>query len=223
MSFKPVYFFATLLLLFVIGGTSLRAQDLMKNFTVVNKGGANYVNWTFDYNGVKLIGIQRSRDSANYYATIGHATHPAQKENQYIDKKPVAGANYYRLFIMFTNGAYVFTKPTKIVLTPATLSNSESQGPVSFQPSIFVYTNPDGNVNISIADAKNNDYTIRFYSADNRFLFEVNKINKPLLILDKSNFLHSGWFHYELYRNGQIYEKWKFFIPEAGNKNNDSD
>ncbi len=214
MPFKPAYIpTAFLFFLCMLVASALKGQDLLKTFTVVNKGGQNEISWVFDYNGVKLVGIQRSRDSANYYATIGHATHPAQKENHFVDKKPLAGNNYYRLFIMFTNGAYVFTHPTKIELQPATLSNS--QGPVSFQPSIFVYTNPDGNVNISIADAKSNDYTIRFYSADNRFLFEVNKIEKPLLILDKSNFLHSGWFHYELYKNGKIYEKWKFFIPDS--------
>lgn len=216
MPFKPAPITVCMLLLFIAGVSVVKGQELLKSFTVINKGGKNEVNWVFDYNNVKLIGIQRSRDSLNYYSTIGHATHPELKENHYVDTKPVPGSNYYRLFIMLSNGSYFFTHSTKIVLLPATLSNSATNAPVSFQPSIFVYTNPDGNVNISIADAGKSHYTIRFYDAANHFLFEVNKIEKPLLVLDKANFLHSGWFHYELYKDGKIYEKWKFFISGSG-------
>lgn len=206
---------AVFTLFFLFSAVSLACgQDLLSSLTVINKGGENQVNWVFSesYNqSVKSIGIQRSQDSATYYATIGQAAAPTRNQNHYVDGSPVAGSNFYRLFILFKDGSYAFSRPTKIILLPATLSNS-GRHPVSFQPSIFVYTNADDNVNISIADAEKNNYTIRFYDAADRFLFEVNDIKKPLLIVDKANFLHSGWFHYELYKNGKIFEKWKFFI-----------
>ncbi len=191
-------------------------QDLLNSLTVINKGGKNHINWVFNENynqSVKSIGIQRSQDSTTYYSTIGQASSPVKNQNHYVDNNPVAGSNFYRLFMLFKDGSYAFSRAAKIILLPATLSNSGTH-PVSFQPSIFVYTNADDNVNISIADAEQNNYTIRFYDAADRFLFEINDIKKPLLIVDKANFLHSGWFHYELYKNGKIFEKWKFFIAQ---------
>lgn len=197
-------------------GTSFSAlsQALLPNITITNQGGKNYISWKSDYDQIKLIGIQRSRDSLTNYATIGHADEPNKKTNTYIDKKPFAGKNFYRLFIVLTNGSYFFSNPAGITLTPATLSTTNSNRPMAFQPSIFVYTNPDGNVNISLAHASSNQYSIRFYDAQDHFLFEVKDIKKPFLILDKSNFLRSGWYHYELYENGKIKEKWKFYIAD---------
>jgi len=32
--------------------------------------------------------------------------------------------------------------------------------------------------------------------------------------LDKANFLHAGWFRFELYENGQLKEKHRFYIPK---------
>ena len=191
-------------------------QDLFDSFTVLNKGGQNYVSWEFKNEkgqNVKRIGIQRSKDSI-VFSTIGHADNPSFNRNEFVDKKPPPGANYYRLFIFFKDGSYAFSGARKIILIPSTLSNSRVNIPVSFQPSIFVYTNPEGNVNISIADAKKNDYTIRFYDDAGQFLFEINEIKKSLLIIDKVNFLHSGWFHFKLYRNGEIFEEWKFHISD---------
>lgn len=214
----PGTYFQTLvitLFLFISATSIASGQKLLNSFTVLNKGGNNYVNWTFNEGysqAVKRIGIQRSKDSASYYATIGHATLSTKKENHYIDDEPVTGSNFYRLFILFKDGSYAFSHSAKIVLLPATLSNS-GKHPVSFQPSIFVYSNPDGNVNISIADVKKNDYTIRFYDVTDHFLFEISDIEKSLLIVDKVNFLHAGWFHYKLYKNGKIFESWKFYIP----------
>ena len=214
---KPLHALCITCSLLLITLLASAQQDLLYSFTVINKGGQNEVNWTFNDNAnpslIKRIGIQRAMDSLGNYATIGHAGVAQKKTNQFVDKKPTAGSNYYRLFIFYKDGQYAFSKSAKIILLPATLSNS-GQTAVSFQPSIFVYSNRDGNVNISIADAAKADYTIRFYDAADRFLFEIDKIDKPLLIVDKTNFLHAGWFHYELYKDGKIFEKWKFFIAD---------
>jgi hypothetical protein len=210
-------FLIKLVLLFIFTvGYSLTAlsQALLPNITITNQGGKNHISWRSGYDHIKLIGIQRSRDSLVNYATIGHASDPNKKTNTYIDKKPFSGKNFYRLFIVLTNGSYFFSNPAGITLTPATLSTTNSNRPMAFQPSIFVYTNPDGNVNISLAHASTNQYSIRFFDDQDHFLFEITDIKKPFLILDKSNFLRSGWYHFELYENGKIKEKWKFYIAD---------
>jgi len=83
-----------------------------------------------------------------------------------------------------------------------------------YKPSIFVYTSKDGNISIVLPDAMVKSYSIKFFEEDNSPLFEVKQIKEASLVLDKANFLHSGWFRFELYEDGKLKEKNKFFIPK---------
>lgn len=204
------------LLLCLIGGIQAFSQALLPNITVYNKNGKTYISWTSGYAGIKQIGVQRSRDSIYNYATIGYASQPNKKVNEFIDTKAPPGKNYYRLFILMTNNSYFFSNPSLVKLEPVTLQEPAvtTTKNLAFQPSIFVYTNPDGNVNISLAHAPAEQYDIRFYDDKDHFLFSLKDIKKPFLILDKSNFLQAGWYHFELFENGKVKEKWKFYIGD---------
>lgn len=81
-------------------------------------------------------------------------------------------------------------------------------------PTYRIATNRDGNIRINLKDFDNKRYSIKFYEEDETFLFELNKIGSALLILDKSNFHHSGWFIYELFDDGILVEKHRFLIPK---------
>lgn len=72
----------------------------------------------------------------------------------------------------------------------------------------------DGQVQINLKDFQEKTYTIKFFEDDDSFLFEIKTITEATLILDKSNFYHSGWFKSELYENGKMIEKNRFFIPK---------
>lgn len=197
---------------------SVNAQALLPNITVVSRSGKNYLSWRSGYDGVKQIGVQRSQDSLFNYATIGHAENPDKKVNSFVDTRPHPGKNFYRLFVLLSNNSYFFTNPTSLSLEPSTLVGPSENVPQAFSPSVFVYTNADGNVNISLAQAGAHRYSVRFFDAENHFLFEISDIHKSLLILDKINFLRVGWYHYELYEDGKIKEKWKFYIADAVDK-----
>jgi hypothetical protein len=195
------------------------SQTLLPHISVYYENGKNHITWISSYTGIKQIGVQRSQDSLVNYATIGYAKNPGKKENEYVDAHAVAGKNYYRLFILMDNNAYFFSDPATISMKPVTLKTQPPPSvPQVFSPSIFVYTNADGNVNISLAGAPESHYDIRFFDSDDHFLFAIRDIRKPLLILDKSNFLRAGWYHYELYENGKIKEKWKFYIGDSVDK-----
>lgn len=209
---------ALLVFLFTVTAFSANAQALLPNITVVSRNGKNYLSWRSGYSGVKQIGVQRSQDSLFNYATIGHAANPGKKVNSFVDSRPRPGKNFYRLFVLLSNNSYFFTNPTSLSLVPATLEGPPPNTPQAFSPSIFVYTNADGNVNISLTRAGQKKYSIRFFDGDNHFLFEIADIGKPLLILDKTNFMRAGWYHYELYEDGKIKEKWKFYISDAVEK-----
>lgn len=204
------------LLFFLIPNQSF-AQALLPNITVANKNGKNILTWNSPYNNIRQIGVQRSQDSLFNYATIGFVHRPDTKVNSYTDERPSGGTNFYRLFVQLSSGTYFYTNPVKSVFQALASSSSSGGGAGSavggFIPSLFVYTNPEGNVNISLSDAAVNNYHIRFYDASGKKVFEIDRIRQPLLIIDRSNFLHSGWFSFELFENGKLKEHYRFFIP----------
>ncbi len=81
-------------------------------------------------------------------------------------------------------------------------------------PQYRISANRDGVVKIILNDFNKKKYTIRFYEDDDSFLFEIKDIKEASLMLDKSNFYHSGWFRSELYEDGRLVEKNRFFIPK---------
>ena len=81
-------------------------------------------------------------------------------------------------------------------------------------PVYHIITNSEGLVKIMLSDFNQKKYTIKFFEDDDTFLFEIKEIKDASLLMDKSNFYHSGWFKSELYDNGKLVEKNRFFIPK---------
>ena len=69
---------------------------------------------------------------------------------------------------------------------------------------------------ISLPNADNRKYSVKFFDENNKFLFELNRVKDTYLIIEKVNFLHAGWFFFEIFENGRMIEKNKFFIPKEG-------
>lgn len=87
--------------------------------------------------------------------------------------------------------------------------------PNAYAPSLFVYTHPDGNIRIQVPNrSRLSRYRIRFYEADNIFLFELKNLPAPYFQLDKTNFLHGGWFQFELLEDNRIIEKHKLYLEK---------
>ena len=81
-------------------------------------------------------------------------------------------------------------------------------------PMYRIIANKDGLVRISLTDYDKKKYTIKFFEDDDTFLFELKDIKHASLMLEKSNFYHSGWFKSELYDDEKLVEKNRFFIPK---------
>ena len=82
-----------------------------------------------------------------------------------------------------------------------------------YKASVFVFTARDGNINIFLKDAAVKNYHVAFFETDDTPLMEINNIKDGELIIDKTNFGHSGWFKYELYEDGKLKEKNRLLIP----------
>jgi hypothetical protein len=83
-----------------------------------------------------------------------------------------------------------------------------------YKPSQYVFTGKDGNVMVSLPNVLEKKYDLKFFEEDSTPLFELKEVKESPLTIDKTNFVHGGWFRFELYENGQLKEKHKFFISK---------
>lgn len=90
---------------------SLTAQETLPGITVKNMNGQIIISWVNNYKiPVSNISIQRSFDSLKNYTTVGSVLNPQNIENGYADVKPPYNKMYYRVFVTFEGGTYVFSK-----------------------------------------------------------------------------------------------------------------
>jgi hypothetical protein len=85
-----------------------------------------------------------------------------------------------------------------------------------FTPSGLIFTNREGNLIIALPDANKKKFSLRVFKEDGTPMFNMKNIKEPQLLIDRSNFLHSGWFKYDLYEDERLREQNKFFIPPGG-------
>ena len=244
--------FVGILFCTLISGKVL-AQDTLPKISVILYNGKAIISWKNTYTiQISNINIQRSTDSIKKFVTIGSVLNPMNEENGYVDNKMPTGKIFYRVFIAFEGGNYLFSKsyvPTldtakrtnkeiiefenemiikqraefKLEITPnkkITLSDKKEAlvpvPPPVFVPSKYVFIGKDNNLIIALPNAESKKMSIKFYDENNSFIFELSKINESYLIMEKVNFLHAGWFHFNLYENNNLVEKSKFLIQKEG-------
>ncbi|HWI92603.1 MAG TPA: hypothetical protein VNT20_15105 [Flavisolibacter sp.] len=221
------YSFITLMLL----SSVIFAQDTLPKFTVTNAGPTrNIVGWVNNYGMVKQISVQRSFDSLSNFKTILSVADPNSRQNGFADTKAPSGQMFYRLFVVLGPGQFYFTASKRAQVDSFRLTKNglidKTRDSVSigikpgiprrndFIPSFYVYTNKDGYLFINLPDAEKKKYHIKFYEEDDTFLFELKNVKDPALTLDKTNFMHAGWFKFELYNDEKLVEKNKFYLAK---------
>lgn len=221
-------FLTIILVLLVCLQKTTFAQDTLPNLTVTQLGKKVLVSWNNPYYNATNIMIQRSGDSLKNFKTIGSVLNVAPGINGFTDTKEfIPSDQYYRVFISFEGGSYIFTKShrpgldTLRALPPVEETKViKEEAPIKvkniFIPSKHVYTGKDNNVIISLPDADRNKYSIKIFDETGNFLFELKKISESYLTLDKSNFRHAGLYIFEIYNNKIIIERHKFYIPKDG-------
>lgn len=114
----------------------------------------------------------------------------------------------------FKDSIINYTRDTLYSLTDADVLLRYFNNNVAWAPSPHVYTTTDGYVQIFLSDALQNNYRLRVFDENHKQLFVIQHITQPQLLLDKTDFLHSGWFYFELYENDKLKERNKFYIPK---------
>jgi len=219
-----------LILFFSVFVSFLYAQDTLPAVNIKNFSGKIILSWKNNYpSPLKTISIQRSTDSLKFFSTIGSVLNPANFQNGFVDSKPPNPKMFYRLFIVFENGYYVFSKsakpvvdslkPTKTfpaIISPTPLPTPTPQQVVVpvFVPSKYVFTSKENTVIVCLPDFEKNKYAIKFYDENKNFLFQIKSVTESYLTVEKLNFKHSGWFYFDLFNGEKIIEKSKFFIAK---------
>ena len=213
------------------------AQKILPGITVKNFSGKIIVSWKNEFvTPVSNILIQRSYDSLKNYTSIGSVLNPQSRENGYADINPPYTKMYYRVSVSFEGGSYVISTPVRPVKDiPAGIEDSakitgddsrypwqsnpfadsillsKSKNEITY-PSQRIFTARDNNLVIHLEDAGTKKYTAKFFDEKDSLLFELTRLNDEYLIIEKVNFIHPGWFHFEIYESGKLIEKNKFQI-----------
>lgn len=199
----------------------LVAQDTLPKLSVSNISDHILVSWTNPYVTLTTINIQRSFDSTKNFSTIGSVLDVKNKRNGFIDAKPLSPNMFYRIFLSFEGGTYIFTKSMRPLkdtsrALPDIREFQQSVVNTWFVPSKLIYTGKENNIIIALPDAAKKKYLIKFFEENGAFIFELNRITEPYLTLEKANFLHAGIFDFEIYENGALIEKHKVYVPKDG-------
>jgi hypothetical protein len=197
------------------------AQDTLPRLTVNYVSNNILVSWTNPFTSLTTINIQRSFDSTKNFKTIGSVLDVKNKRNGFVDPNPPSYNMFYRIFLSFEGGTYIFTSSHMPVLDtskvlPSLKSRQQSTAVTGFVPSKRVYTSRDNNVIVNLPEANHKKYVVKFFDENGISMFELNKISETYLTIEKVNFLHAGIFNFEVYEDGILVEKYKFSIAKEG-------
>src|ERR1700676_5074078 len=97
-----------------------KAQDTLPGFTAsLKSNGKVLISWRNAFPAINQISIQRSPDSLRNFTTLITVPDPRIPENGFVDSKANGTKMYYRIFILFPNSKYIFTKSRRAVVEKA--------------------------------------------------------------------------------------------------------
>jgi len=122
----------------------------------------------------------------------------------------------YSLFLKFRDSVYVNTKDSLlamgqniVVLRPYIPKAGE------WRASQYMFTDRFGAINLRLPNAGDKKYALHVYEADGKTqLFFLKHITDADLVINKANFMHAGWFVFELYEDNKLKERNRFYIQK---------
>lgn len=165
----------------------------------------------------RIIDLSKGKDSSRINAPDKIKGAPIVKYNKTIvikTKDSLIGTIYESSVRHFRDSVMSKTRDTLVLKGTDTILIKPFIPKEVYKISTFVFVNKDGNVMVALGDFSKKKYNVRFLELDATELFDLKEIRQPTLIVDKTNFIHAGWFRYELYEDGKLKEKNKLYIPK---------
>jgi hypothetical protein len=111
---RPSAFLILLFFSCLFFAPATKAQPVLPDMIGATQDGMNVLTWTCQYDGIKSIAVQRSRDSVFNFVTIGYVKDLAKGPQAFIDGHPQPGANWYRLYIVFNSNLTWYSNYLKL-------------------------------------------------------------------------------------------------------------
>jgi hypothetical protein len=235
----PFYMKKQFLFIFLFSSiTTIAQQKPLPVIMVKNINNKIIVSWVNDYTKpITTLNIQRSYDSLRNYKTAGSVLSPQSRENGYADVNVPYNKMYYRIFVAFEGGTYAYSNIMRPIKDSTKYDNAAEEKypwmkvsnrdsgfieppakPVITYPSSLIFTAKDNNIIIHLTETNTRKYSVKFFDEEQKFLFEIKRIKEDYLIIEKVNFVHTGWFNFEIYEDGELLEKNKFQITKDPKK-----
>ena len=127
-------------------------------------------------------------------------------------KDVVIGQLNVQQYKQFRDSMIYQTKDTLFAVSPTEILIKPYAAKQMWKASQYIFSTREGFINIKLPQAATKQYRVIFFEEDGTQLFEINRIKEPVLTIDKANFIHSGWFLFDLFENGVLIERNKFYV-----------
>lgn len=140
----------------------------------------------------------------------------AEVENQQLItirlKDVIIGQFNQQDYKKFRDSIIYQTKDTLFAISATEILIKPYAAKEMWRPSQYIFTTREGFINIKLPNTTTHHYRIVFFEEDGTQLFELGRVKESSLIIDKANFVHSGWFIFDLYEDGKLKERNKFYV-----------
>ncbi len=121
----------------------------------------------------------------------------------------------YSQFLTFRDSIFAHTKDTLLLLSNDTILLKPYVYNGAWRASVYLFTDRSGVVTLKLPQAKEKRYSLRVYEDDSKKpVFTLKHVAETELMIDKANFLHAGWFNFELFEDDKLKERNKVFIAK---------
>ena len=125
------------MLAFILIGSDINSQPVLPQFAVTKLGEDRIlIQWKNTDTSIRQISIQQSADGGRNFRTLLNMPDPTTSENGTVINRPGASQLYYRLYLLYPRGRFVFT-PIKLPtsapqpsLQSVTLNQSSTETPI---------------------------------------------------------------------------------------------
>jgi hypothetical protein len=140
----------------------------------------------------------------------------AEVENQQLItirlKDVIIGQFNQQDYKRFRDSIIYQTKDTLFAISATEILIKPYAAKEMWRPSQYIFTTREGFINIKLPNTNTHHYRVVFFEEDGTQLFELGRVKESSLIIDKANFVHSGWFIFDLYEDGRLKERNKFYV-----------
>jgi hypothetical protein len=223
------HFLVFIISIFVVGSISAQNFDTpsLPSLKIETTNGENHISWVSDYSGLKSVQVLRSSDSVLSFVSIGNISKPRKGVQQFVDRQPKLGKNYYKVRVLFASELEWFSNTYKVVLDSATIAASRGRSLTTgstkskagggsaddsytdfyYEPSSHIYSNPyTGHIMITLDDVRQKRYSLKFYDPNKEEVLYISRIKKTKIVVDKYNFNARGTYSFKLFESDKIFE-----------------